>query len=75
MTDHVPSSIGLTSQGPVSCYYALVSGGMLRQEVLAATLKQVGLGMDSARPRRDGPRQGGWSGNSWSNNSGWRGWT
>lgn len=41
---------------------------MLRQEVLAATLRQVGLGMDSARPRRS-DRGNSWSNNSWSNHS------
>ena len=38
---------------------------MLRQEVLAATLRQVGLGMDSARPRHYGD----WSNRSWGNRS------
>ena len=44
-----------------------VHGGMLRQEVLAATLKQVGLGMESARPRRHGD----WSNRPWGNHSSW----
>ena len=45
--------------------YTAVAGmlnEMARQEVVASTMRQVGLGMESVRPhRRDGWRQtGGW---------------
>lgn len=38
-----------------------------RQEVVAATMKQVGLGMDSVRPHRNG----GWWSAGWQSSSRW----